>query len=71
MLGVVAEHYTGASATEEIARWREAYGGLLDPLVQAIDDCPFVTPRIALRQAARDRWLADLPVCFAAWVTAR
>lgn len=50
MLGVVAEHYTGASAAEEIARWREAHGGSLDPLVAAIDDCPFVTRRIALLQ---------------------
>jgi transposase len=40
MLGVVAEHYTNASAAEEIAIWREAHGGSLDPLVQAIDDCP-------------------------------
>lgn len=51
MLGVVAEHYTNASAAEEIARWREAHGGSLDPLVQAIDDCPFVTRRVALLQA--------------------
>jgi len=51
MLGVVAEHYTDASAAEEIARWREAHGGSLDPLVLAIDDCPFVTPLVALLQA--------------------
>ena len=50
MLGVVAEHYTSASAAEEIARWREAHGGSLDPLLQAIDDCPFVTRRTALLQ---------------------
>ena len=50
MLGVVAEHYTGASAAEEIARWREAHGGSLDPLLAAIDDCPFVTRRVALLQ---------------------
>jgi len=50
MLGVVAEHYTNASAAEEIARWREAHGGSLDPLVQAIDGCPFVTRRVALLQ---------------------
>jgi hypothetical protein len=50
MLGVVAEHYTGASAAEEIARWREAHDGSLDPLLQAIDDCPFVTRRTALLQ---------------------
>jgi hypothetical protein len=51
ILGVVAEHYTDASAAEEIARWRGAHGGSLDPLVQAIDDCPFVTRRVALLQA--------------------
>jgi hypothetical protein len=50
MLGVVAEHYTSASAAEEIARWREAHDGSLDPLLQAIDDCPFVTRRVALLQ---------------------
>jgi hypothetical protein len=50
MLGVVAEHYTNASGAEEIARWREAHGGSLDPLLQAIDDCPFVTRRVALLQ---------------------
>ncbi len=50
MLGVVAEHYTDASAAEEIARWREAHGGSLDPLLAAIDDCPFVTRRTALLQ---------------------
>ena len=50
MLGVVAEHYTGASAAEEIALWREAHGGSLDPLLQAIDDCPFITRRVALLQ---------------------
>jgi hypothetical protein len=51
MLGVVAEHYTDASAAEEIARWREAHGGSLDPLVQAIDACPFVNRRVALLHA--------------------
>jgi hypothetical protein len=66
MLGIVAEHYTGASATEEIARWREAHGGSLNPLLQAIDDCPFVTRRVALLQTLAGavpegpRLLADL-----------
>ena len=50
MLGVVAEHYTSASAAQEIARWRDAHGGSLDPLLQAIDDCPSVTRRTALLQ---------------------
>jgi hypothetical protein len=65
MLGV-AEHYTGASAAQEIARWREAHGGSLDPLLAAIDDCPFVTRRVALLQTLAGavpegpRLLADL-----------
>ena len=66
MLGVVAEHYTGASGAQEIARWREANGGSLDPLLAAIDDCPFVTRRVALLQTLvgavpeGPRLLADL-----------
>ena len=66
MLGVVAEHYTGASAAQEIARWRKAHGGSLDPLLQAIDNCPFVTRRVALLQTLAGavpegpRLLADL-----------
>jgi hypothetical protein len=68
MLGVIAEHYTNASAAEEIARWREAHGGSLDPLLQAIDDCPFVTRRVTLLQTLANavpegpRLLADLAV---------
>jgi hypothetical protein len=54
MLGVVAEHYTGASAAEEIARWREAHGVSLAPLLAAIHDCPFVTRRVALLQTLAD-----------------
>ena len=50
MLGVVAEHYTDASAAQEIARWRDAHDGSLDPFVRALDDCPFVTRRVALLQ---------------------
>lgn len=66
MLGVVAEHYTTASAGQEIARWREAHGGSLDPLLAAIDDCTFVTRRVALLQTLAGavpegpRLLADL-----------
>jgi hypothetical protein len=50
LLGVVAEHYTPATGTEEIAIWRAAHGGSLDPLVQAIRDCPFLSRRVALVQ---------------------
>ena len=48
MLGTVAEHYTTSSAPEEIAIWRAAHGGSLDPLVQAVRDCPFLSRRVAL-----------------------
>ena len=48
LLGTVAEHYTMSSAPEEIAIWRAAHGGSLDPLVQAVRDCPFLSRRVAL-----------------------
>ena len=48
LLGTVAEHYTPATGAEEIAIWRAAHGGSLDPLVQAIRDCPFLSRRVAL-----------------------
>lgn len=50
LLGTVAEHYTPETGVEEIAIWRAAHGGSLDPLVQAIRDCPFVSRRVALLQ---------------------
>jgi len=50
VLGTVAEHYTPGTAAEEIAIWRAAHGGSLDPLVQAIRDCSFVSRRVALLQ---------------------
>ena len=48
LLGTVAEHYSPATGAEEIAIWRAAHGGSLDPLVQAIRDCPFLSRRVAL-----------------------
>jgi hypothetical protein len=48
LLGTVAEHYSTSSAPEEIAIWRAAHGGSLDPLVQAVRDCPFLSRRVAL-----------------------
>ena len=53
VLGAVAEHYTPVSAAEEIALWRDAHGGSLnpgslEPLVQAIRDCPFLSRKVAL-----------------------
>ena len=50
LLGTVAEHYTPETGMEEIAIWRAAHGGWLDPLVQAIRDCPFVSRRVAMLQ---------------------
>ena len=43
LLGTVAGHYPPEAAAEEIAIWRAAHGGPLDPLVQAVRDCPFVS----------------------------
>ena len=48
LLGTVAEHYTPETGMEEIAIWRAAHGGSLDPLVQAIRDCSFLSRRVAL-----------------------
>ena len=50
LLGTVAEHYTPETGVEQIAIWRVAHGGSLDPLVQAIRDCPFVSRRVAILQ---------------------
>ena len=54
LLGTVAEHYTRSSAPEEIAIWRAAHGGSLDPLVQAVRDCPFLSRRVALLKTLAD-----------------
>ena len=48
LLGTVAEHYTPATGAEEIGIWRAAHDGSLDPLVQAIRDCSFLSRRAAL-----------------------
>ncbi len=48
VLGTVAEHYTPETTAEEISVWRAAHGGSLDPLVQAIRDCSFLSRRVAL-----------------------
>jgi hypothetical protein len=50
LLGTVAEHYTPDTTAQEIAIWRARHGVSLDPLVQAIRDCPFVSRRVALLQ---------------------
>ena len=48
LLGTVAEHYPPDAAAKEIAIWRAAHGGTLDPLVQAVRDCPFVSRQAAM-----------------------
>jgi hypothetical protein len=48
LLGTVAEHYTPATGAEEIAIWRAAHDSSLDPLVQAIRDCPFLPRKAAM-----------------------
>lgn len=53
LLGTVAEHYTPATAAEEIAIWRAA-GGSLDPLLRAIRDCPFLCRKAAMLNVLAD-----------------
>ena len=48
VLGTVAAHYTPETTAEEISIWRAAHGGSVDPLVQAIRDCSFLSRRVAL-----------------------
>ena len=48
VLSTVAEHYTPETTAEEIGIWRAAHGGSLDPFVQAIRDCSFLSRRVAL-----------------------
>ena len=48
LLGTVAEHYTPATAAEEISIWRAARGSSLDLLVRAIRDCPFLCRKAAM-----------------------
>jgi hypothetical protein len=48
LLGTVAQHYTPATGAEEIAIWRAARGGSLDPLIQAIRDFPFLSWKAAM-----------------------
>lgn len=54
LLGTLAQHYTPATAAEEIAIWRAARGGLLDPLIRAICDCPFLCRKAAMLSALAD-----------------
>jgi len=54
LLGTVAEHYTPATGAEEIAIWRAARDGSLDPLVQAIRDCPFLSRKAAMLNVLAD-----------------
>jgi len=48
VLGTVAEHYMPETTAEEISIWRATHGGSVDPLVQAIRDCSFLSRRAAL-----------------------
>ena len=54
LLGTVAQHYTPATGAEEIAIWRAARGSSLDPLVQAIRDCPFLSRKVAMLAVLAD-----------------
>ena len=48
MLGTIAEHYTPDSGAAEIAIWRAAHGGTLEPLLDAVRECPFIIRRVAM-----------------------
>ncbi|MFC4061986.1 hypothetical protein ACFOWE_27100 [Planomonospora corallina] len=48
MLGVVAQHYPQEEARAEIEGWLAAHGGDVEPLLQAVRDCPFRTRASAL-----------------------
>ncbi|GIH99837.1 hypothetical protein [Planobispora takensis] len=48
MLGVVAQHYSEETARLEIEGWLAAHGGDLEPLLQAVRDCPFLTRASAM-----------------------
>ena len=54
LLGTVAQHYTPATAAEEIAIWRAARGSSLDSLFRAIRDCPFLCRKAAMLNALAD-----------------
>lgn len=51
LLGTVASHYTPDSAAEEIAIWRAAHGSALDPFLEAVRDCQFITRKAAMLNA--------------------
>ncbi|GAA3159939.1 hypothetical protein GCM10010466_58460 [Planomonospora alba] len=48
MLGVVAQHYPPEEAGAEVQGWLAAHGGDVEPLLQAVRDCPFRTRAAAL-----------------------
>jgi hypothetical protein len=48
LLGTIAAHYTPASAVAEIAIWRAAHGNSLEPFLQAVRDCQFITRKAAM-----------------------
>ena len=45
LLGTIAEHYTPDSGAAEINIWRAARGGALEPLLDAVRECPFIIRR--------------------------
>ena len=48
LLGTIAEHYTPDSGAAEIDIWRAARGGALEPLLDAVRECPFIIRREAM-----------------------
>jgi hypothetical protein len=48
LLGTIAEHYTPDSGAAEINIWRAARDGALEPLLDAVRECPFIIRREAM-----------------------
>jgi hypothetical protein len=48
LLGTIAEHYTPDTGAAEIAIWRAAHDGSIEPLLQAVRECPFIIRRVAM-----------------------
>jgi hypothetical protein len=48
LLGTIAEHYAPDTGAAEIAVWRAVRGGSVEPLLQAVRDCPFIVRRVAM-----------------------
>jgi hypothetical protein len=48
LLGTIAEHYVPDTGAAEIASWRALHDDSVEPLLQAVRDCPFIVRRVAM-----------------------